>query len=34
MLRKKIFKCTAVEINVNLDFWCSYKSKNDGALLR
>ena len=28
---QKEFLSAAVEITVNLDFWCSYKSKNDGG---
>ena len=30
---QKEFLSAAVEIAVNLDFWCSYKSKNDGGKL-
>ena len=30
---QKEFLSAAVEITVNLDFWCSYKSKNDGGIL-
>ena len=32
-VKKKNFQVTAVEITVNLDFRCSYKSKNNGEKL-
>ena len=32
-MKEKDFQVTAVELTVNLDFRCSYKSKNNGEKL-